>query len=115
MARGARGVVVDGLVRDVDRVRVLGFSAHARGTRPTDSLGRVSLTDTEGPAQVAGVTVANGDLVVADCDGVVVVPAEVAEEVATSAVEKATAERRGLALLRKGATLREVWTRYQVL
>lgn len=115
MARGARGAVVDGLMRDVERVRVLGFGVHARGTRPTDSLGRVSLVDTYGPAQVAGVTVANGDLVVADMDGVVVVPANAAEEVATYALEKATTERKGLALLRNGATLNEVWARYRVL
>jgi 4-hydroxy-4-methyl-2-oxoglutarate aldolase len=115
MARGARGAVVDGLMRDLERVRVLGFGVHARGTRPTDSLGRVSLADTHGPAQVAGVTVANGDLVVADTDGVVVVPAEAAEEVTSYALEKATTERKGLALLRDGAMLHEVWTRYRVL
>ena len=115
MARGARGAVVDGLVRDVERVRALGFGVHARGTRPTDSLGRVSLANTDGPAPVAGVTVANGDLVVADTDGVVVVPAEAAEEVAAYALDKATTERKGLALLREGAMLREVWTRYHVL
>jgi 4-hydroxy-4-methyl-2-oxoglutarate aldolase len=115
MARGACGAVVDGLVRDVERVRALGFGLHARGTRPTDSLGRASLADTDGPVEVGGVTVANGDLVVADADGVVVVPAEVAEEVASYALKKATTERKGLALLRNGATLGEVWDRYGVL
>jgi 4-hydroxy-4-methyl-2-oxoglutarate aldolase len=115
MARGARGAIVDGLVRDVERVRALGFGVHARGTRPTDSLGRVSLVDSDGPVQVAGVTVANGDLVVGDIDGVVVVPAEAAEEVSAYALDKATTERKGLALLRDGAMLRDVWARYGVL
>jgi 4-hydroxy-4-methyl-2-oxoglutarate aldolase len=114
-ARGARGAIVDGLVRDVERVQALGFAVHARGTRPTDSLGRVSLVDSDGPVQVAGVTVSNGDLVVGDIDGVVVVPAEAAEEVAAYALDKATTERKGLALLRDGAMLRDVWARYGVL
>ncbi len=114
-ARGARGAVVDGLVRDTDRVRALGFAVHARGTRPTDSLGRVSIVDTDGPMVVAGVAVANGDLVVADSDGVVVVPAVAAEEVVSYALEKATTERKGLALLRDGAMLNDVWARYAVL
>jgi len=114
-ARGAHGAVLDGLMRDTERVRALGFAVHSRGTRPTDSLGRVSMVDTEGPASVAGVMVANGDLVVADADGVVVVPADAAEEVSAYALEKATTERKGLALLRNGGMLADVWSRYGIL
>jgi 4-hydroxy-4-methyl-2-oxoglutarate aldolase len=114
-ARGGRGAVIDGLVRDIDRIRALGFSVHARGARPTDSLGRVSMTDTEGPLEIADVTVANGDIIVADADGVVVVPSQVAEDVVAYALEKATTERRGLTLLRDGGLLSDVWARYGVL
>lgn len=115
LARGARGAVVDGLMRDRDRVEALGFPVHATGTRPTDSLGRVSLADTAGPAVVGGVSVSNGDLVVADADGVVVVPRELVERVVALALEKSVSERKGLALLRGGALLADVWGRYRVL
>jgi 4-hydroxy-4-methyl-2-oxoglutarate aldolase len=114
-ARGCRGAVIDGLVRDVLRIRALGFSVYARGARPTDSLGRVSLVDTEGPLEVAGVKVSNGDIVVADADGVVVVPFNAAEDVLPQALDKATTERKGLTLLRDGALLADVWSRYGVL
>lgn len=114
-ARGAHGAVLDGLMRDTARVRALGFAVHARGARPTDSLGRVSLVDSGGPTPIADVMVADGDLIMADADGVVVVPAEAAEAVAGQALEKATTERKGLALLREGAMIHDVWTRFGVL
>jgi 4-hydroxy-4-methyl-2-oxoglutarate aldolase len=114
-ARGAHGAVIDGLIRDVVRVRALGFSVYARGARPTDSLGRVSMTDTEGPLKIAGVVVANGDIIVADADGVVVVPSRGAEDILAYALEKATTERSGLTLLQDGALLADVWDRYGVL
>jgi 4-hydroxy-4-methyl-2-oxoglutarate aldolase len=114
-ARGARGAIVDGLARDLLRVRELGFNLYARGTRPTDSLGRTSLVDTEGPCEVAGVEVSNGDLVFADIDGVVVVPRKVAGQVVGWAVEKSSTERKALAMLREGALLKEIWERYKVL
>jgi regulator of RNase E activity RraA len=115
MARGARGAVIDGLARDVERVAALGFTLYARGTRPTDSLGRVALVDTEGPVEVGGVGVSNGDRLVADADGVVIVPAEAAERASAYALEKAATERKGLVALGAGGYLAEVWQRYGVL
>ena len=115
MAARCQGAVIDGLMRDRERVEVLGFSVHARGTRPTDSLGRVSLVDTDGPVEIGGVSVFNGDLVVADVDGIVIVPNELAREVTAYALDKAATERKGLALLSSGALLVEVWERFGVL
>lgn len=114
--RGARGAVVDGLIRDCARVeRVPGFKLHARGTRPADSLGRISICEVDVPVAVGGVTVAVGDLVVADRDGVVCVPADAAEEVVARSFEKAGAERSSFSMLLDGAYLREAWERHGVL
>ena len=114
-ARGAAGVVVDGLVRDQARIERLGFPVFARGARPTDSLGRISMSERDVAIEIAGVTVSTGDLVVADVDGVTVVPVEATAEVATRAIEKATTENKARELLEGGALLRDAWNRFGVL
>ena len=63
----------------------------------------------------SAVNVAPGDLVVADIDGVVVVPSEAALEVGQLAVEKATTETQARELLEGGAYLRDAWQRFKVL
>ena len=97
-ARGAAGVVVDGLVRDRARIEEMGFPVFARGTRPTDSLGSdLAISRRDVAIEIAGVLVSPGDLVVADVDGVTVVPAEATADVAARAIEKATTEESGAA------------------
>jgi regulator of RNase E activity RraA len=114
-ARGAVGVVVDGLVRDQARIRQLGFPVFARGGRPTDSLGRISIREHDVPLVIGGATVSPGDLVVADIDGVTIVPVAAIEDVAVRAIEKATTENKARELLESGALLRDAWDRFKVL
>ena len=114
-ARGAAGVVIDGLVRDQARIRQLGFPVFARGARPTDSLGRISIVEHDVSMEVASIRVAPGDLVVADIDGVTVVPVDAIEEVAVRTIEKATTENHARELLEGGALLRDAWDRFRVL
>jgi 4-hydroxy-4-methyl-2-oxoglutarate aldolase len=115
VARGAAGAVIDGLVRDTRLIVQLGWPMLARGTRPTDSLGRMSIVEWDVPVEILGVTVARGDLVVADVDGTVIVPAAAAEEVVARAVAKASTESSARAMLRDGAFLRDAWERFRVL
>jgi regulator of RNase E activity RraA len=114
-ARGAVGAVIDGLVRDQARMATTGFRVFARGGRPTDSLGRTSIGERDRNLVIGGVTVAPGDLIVADIDGVVVVPADATAEVTSKAIEKATTETAARRLLTEGALLRDAWDRYGVL
>ncbi|MDQ1704004.1 MAG: 4-hydroxy-4-methyl-2-oxoglutarate aldolase [Frankiaceae bacterium] len=71
---GVAGVVTDGLIRDSRAVAALGLPVWARGTTPVasrkDGTGSVG-----GTLVIADVTVSDGDLVVADADGVVIWPA----------------------------------------
>ncbi|GAB4271069.1 MAG: hypothetical protein Kow0092_25690 [Deferrisomatales bacterium] len=85
--RGVAGVVVDGGVRDVRFLGELGLPMWVRYRTPAQALGRWRVTAVQEPVQVRGalsdrVTVHPGDLLVADDDGVVVVPAALAETVA---------------------------------
>jgi regulator of RNase E activity RraA len=77
MARGARGAVIDGLIRDAKKILQLGFPVFASGMKPVDSRGRGLVVDYNVPVECGGVTVAPGDLIVADFDGVVAVPSPV--------------------------------------
>ena len=74
-ARGARGAVIDGLVRDVreDR-RDSDFRCLPAGIKPVDSNGRGIVTAYNVPVECGEVLVNPGDFVFADFDGVVVVP-----------------------------------------
>lgn len=113
--RGAVGAVVDGAIRDVSRIRAIGWPVFATSVRPSDSLGRLSITQVDEPISVRGVMVARGDLVVADADGVVIVPEAEAERVARLAIAKATTETQARALLKDGALLKDAWDRFGVL
>lgn len=113
--RGARGAVIDGLVRDQLKIAELGFPVFASGARPADSLGRLSIVEQDEPVDLKGVLVERGDLIVADIDGVTVVPSAHINAVIPYAIDKANTENRARAQLLKGAKLADVWERYRVL
>jgi 4-hydroxy-4-methyl-2-oxoglutarate aldolase len=114
-ARGARGAIVDGLVRDVQKIEELGFPVFASGIKPVDSLGRGCVTAYNVPVECGEVIVNPGDFVFADFDGVVVVPKLVVQEVIELAADKVRRENSSRAELMKGAYLRDVYEKYGVL
>jgi regulator of RNase E activity RraA len=115
LARGARGAVVDGLVRDVRKIQTLGFPVIAAGIKPVDSKGRGLVIDYNVPVICGGVLVSPGDLIVADFDGVMAIPADVVTETLRRATEKVTRERHSKAELQQGRLLRDVYEKYGVL
>ena len=114
-ARGARGAVIDGLVRDVRKIQDLEFPVFARGIKPVDSKGRGTIIDYNVPIECAGARVSPGDLVFADYDGVITVPAEVLPNVIQLAMEKVEKENGSRAELLQGAYLKDVFAKYGVL
>lgn len=78
--RGAKGFVVDGLIRDIPEIRSLGdFPVFARDVTPIGPLHR-GPGEINHPISAGGIVVHPGDIMVGDQNGVVVVPQEVAEE-----------------------------------
>lgn len=114
-ARGARGAVVDGLVRDVKKIQEFDFPVFAAGIKPVDSKGRGLVIDYNVPVQCGGILVTPGDLIFADYDGVVVIPADLVEETLALAKEKVSKENYSREALRKGAYLSDVYAKYGVL
>ena len=114
-ARGARGAIIDGLVRDVQKIEELGFPVFASGIKPVDSMGRGCVTAYNVPVECGEVLVQPGDFVFADFDGVVVVPKLMVKEVIELASEKVRREDSSRAELMKGAYLRDVYQKYGVL
>ena len=87
MVRGAAGVVTDGGFRDAPEIAALPFPAyHARPSAPTNLTLHQAL-DINVPIGCGDVAVWPGDVVVGDREGVFVIPAHLADEVADEAVE----------------------------
>ena len=86
--RGIAGFVVDGLIRDVAEARANGFPVFARGVIPFPG-GKEVVLPLNTPVVCGGVTVAPGDIVVADEEGIVVVPQAQVEAVLARAQAKA--------------------------
>ena len=82
--RGVAGFVLDGLVRDIGEVRELGFPVYGRGVIPKPG-GKSRAVPLGQPVICGGVVVHPGDVIVADEDGVAVVPAVRAAEVLADA------------------------------
>ena len=80
-ARNFSGAVIDGGVRDVAYLTKIGFPVFATGMVPSTSVHHYRFAGANVPIQCDGVTVRAGDIVVADADGVAVVPRESAEKV----------------------------------
>lgn len=114
-AKGGRGAVFDGLSRDSWGIVEMKFPVFATGLSPADSKGRLEVMSIRGTFPVGGVSVSDGDLIVADADGCVVVPAAIEDEIVARSLEKVSGEDTMRDVLRKGANLRAVFEEYGIL
>jgi regulator of RNase E activity RraA len=99
---GVAGVVLDGACRDVDGARELGFPVFGRCGVPRTARRRVFEESTGDPVGIGGVAVRQGDFVVADGSGVVVVDRSRALDVAAEAERLGAREHEMTARLRSG-------------
>jgi 4-hydroxy-4-methyl-2-oxoglutarate aldolase len=102
-ARGIRGIVLDGSIRDRASIRELEYPVFHQGTSP---LGPTKLVAGElgVPIELLGVAVRPGDVVLADDDGLVILPGEDADEILAAAAGIADREREWEARIDAGET-----------
>lgn len=99
--RGCVGFVMDGAIRDVDAFEEAKFPCYARGVTPRgpykDGPGCINV-----PITIGGTTVNPGDVIVGDSDGIVAIPAAIAQEIAKASWAKVDAEKTTLAEINSG-------------
>ena len=110
--RGLAGVVIDGAVRDVTEIRQIGLPVWSRRVSPATSVGRMVSVDKQIPVQCGGVTVNPGDYLVADADGVVVVPQAAAERVVELLAQYADKEARMVPIINETRSMLKAIERY---
>lgn len=108
-AREAAGIVTDGGVRDADAVTAVGIPVYTVGAHPA-VLGRLHVPwDVDVAVACGGTTVLPGDVVVGDADGVIVIPPDLAREVAEAALEQETQDAWVAEQVSGGAALDELF------
>jgi regulator of RNase E activity RraA/2-keto-4-pentenoate hydratase/2-oxohepta-3-ene-1,7-dioic acid hydratase in catechol pathway len=103
--RGAAGIVTDGAIRDSQPLHAMDLPVYYGATHPA-VLGRRHVPwEVNATIACAGVTVTPGDLLVGDGDGVIVIPAHLAMEVAQDAAEQELQEEFAAAMVAKGESV----------
>lgn len=103
--RGVAGLVSDGVVRDRAGVLATGLPVWAAGAAAPPSVAGLTFVDWQKPIGCGGVAIFPGDVIVADGDGAVVIPAALVEETAAQAVEQERLEDWIMGEIRGGAAL----------
>ncbi|MFS0553448.1 RraA family protein [Brevibacillus sp. 179-C9.3 HS] len=84
---GISGIIVDGVVRDIQGIKELNYPVFCKGTTVAAS-GKAGMGEINVPISCGGTTVHPGDIVVGDADGVVVIPQAAEQEILKQALDK---------------------------
>lgn len=106
--KGVNGVVIDGASRDIDVIQEIGFPLYARGIVPHTARGRCVQASVGSLIQIGGVQVRPGDIIMADINGVVVIPLKKAEEVLKVSNEIYKKEENIIRKIKEGQSFSEV-------
>lgn len=112
--RGIQGYIVDGGCRDVDFILKLNFPVFCRYFTPYDIVGQWKIDTLGEPIQIGHTTIRAGDFVLGDRDGVVIIPAGIADEVVGEMEEYINTESQLRKDILSGASPREAYLKYGV-
>lgn len=115
LAKGVRGVVMTACTRDLWALNRLNFPVFGIGASPADSKGRVDVSAIREPIVIDGVTAKQGDYILGDLDGVVIIPQEIAASVIAAAKEKVSGENTVREELAAGVPVSEVFRKHGIL
>src|SRR5438105_4076289 len=110
--RGLAGAVIDAGVRDTPQIRKLQFPVFSRGVVPSTSINHYRFAGANVPVTCAGAKVLPGDWIVADEDGVAVVPKARAADVLKKAQELDDTEHRMIPFIEKFRSIKEAVARF---
>ncbi len=110
--KGVSGVVVDGAARDIDMCNEFEFPVYARGTIPITARGRIMQESFNAVIRIGDVQVRPGDIIMADINGVVVIPVEKVDEVLEAAEDIFKKEAAMVRDLKNGVSMLEVDHKY---
>jgi 4-hydroxy-4-methyl-2-oxoglutarate aldolase len=108
MRQGCRGAIVDGGVRDTDKILDLAFPVFCRYRTSNGMLGRFRMSGWQTPIRIGTVVIQPGDLVIGDLDGVIIVPRARAWETLLAAEKIAGSEVHLKQMITDGVSPREV-------
>ncbi|WP_171102093.1 RraA family protein [Ruegeria sp. HKCCD7255] len=111
----AAGAILDGFVRDTDEIRRLGFPVFSRGSFAQDQGVRGKVLDYRVKMQIGATVVAPGDLIFADDEGVLVIPAEVEQEAVEKALDKVATENKVAIAIKEGMSTVEAFEKFGVM
>ncbi|MBV8071110.1 MAG: RraA family protein [Acidobacteriaceae bacterium] len=110
--RGLAGAVVDGGIRDTPQITKLQFPVFSRGVVPSTTINHYRFAGKNIPVTCAGVPVRAADIVVADMDGIAVVPREHAAEVLKKAQQLDDTEHSMIPFIEKYRSIREAVAKF---
>jgi regulator of RNase E activity RraA len=110
--RGVRGYVVDGGTRDSEFILKIGFRVFCRYETPSDIAGRWVMDNLGGPIRIGALTITEGDYVLADRDGVVIIPKGIVAETVEATEEVLRREDLVRKAIMLGTDPREAYLKY---
>ncbi len=110
--KGVLGYVVDGGCRDTDFILKLGFPVFCSFNTPSDIVGRWVPERFGEPVTIGTVTISSGDWLLADRDGVVIIPGKIAEQVVTKTEEVLLTENKVRSAILGGMDPQEAYLKY---
>lgn len=113
--KGAVGAVLDGWHRDTPQVLEQNWPVFSCGCYAQDSSVRTQVVDFRCNIEIGQVTIQDGDLIFGDVDGVLVIPAKVADEVIEKALDKAAGEKLVRKAIEGGMSATDAFAKFGIL
>jgi 4-hydroxy-4-methyl-2-oxoglutarate aldolase len=110
--KGVRGCVTDGLIRDVNFLLAMGFQTWARGFTPRDIVGYWLPAASNVPIKIGDVMIQPGDYMLGDRDGLIRIPAGIAEDIVTTAERAMVTESKVRTAILAGVDPQEAYIKF---